>query len=123
MPEAQTPNILIVEDEEFVCDIMQRILKRSIDCNVATCGDGNDALAMIRKENFDLIILDLRLPGLSGFEIIRLMKESNSIVPVLVITGSENKTLTDQLEEQGVGYLPKPIVPEVFIDKVKTILQ
>ncbi|MBR5115695.1 MAG: response regulator, partial [Lachnospiraceae bacterium] len=70
--------VLIIEDEESIADLEKDYLELS-DFTVTVCGDGETGLETALNEDFDLVILDLMLPGLDGFEVCRRLRESKDI--------------------------------------------
>lgn len=115
-------NILVVEDEKKVRDIVRSYLLQE-EYQVETVADGNKALNMILSHPPDLIILDLMLPGLSGWEIAEEVREHYEI-PILMLTA--RSTEDDRLKgfEKGADdYLVKPFSPRELTARVKAILK
>ena len=78
--------ILVVDDEVPVRDLLGDLLKKE-DCLPITCGSGEEALAILKKETFDVVLLDIKLPGMSGLEVLKDMREKYANLPVVMITG------------------------------------
>ena len=100
--------ILIVEDEKKLCDLVERALKAERYA-VDTAGDGNSGWALADAYDYDLVILDLMLPGLGGSEILRRIRRKNEQVPILILTArdaTEEKVLNFELGADD--YLTKP---------------
>ena len=76
--------VLMVDDDEGMRDTLTAILKR--EYRILRVGSGEAALPVLNRENVDLILLDVRLPGISGFEVLRIVKENYSLVEVLMIS-------------------------------------
>ena len=113
--------ILIAEDEEQINDLIKKNL-----CLVGhECTqkyDGNDALEAVSEEHFDLIILDVMLPGLSGFEIISEIKDTG--VPVIFVTAKS--ALDDRLKGLRLGaddYIVKPFEILELVERVDVVLR
>jgi DNA-binding NtrC family response regulator len=83
MPKEE--RILVIDDEQFSRDYFQKILGKS-DFTVKTSSNGSEGLNSIKESSFDLVILDIRLPDGNGIEILRQIKEMNSLTPVIMIT-------------------------------------
>ena len=81
MDEKKT--VLIVEDEKSIVDILQYNLKK--EYNILTANDGEAGLAMALDKNPDILLLDLMLPKLDGFEVCRILREKGSRVPVITL--------------------------------------
>lgn len=100
--------LLIVEDEKELCDTVAKSLYRS-GYEVDTCYDGNEALDYIFSEDYDLIVLDLNLPGKDGMDILRELRETNEETKVLIL--SARSQIADKVEGLDAGandYLEKP---------------
>ena len=114
--------ILIVEDEENIRRIIKDYLKISA-ITVVEAEDGELALNYLKSQTFDLILLDVMLPKISGWELCKIIKEKLHI-PVLFLTarGSEE----DELKGFGLGaddYIIKPFKPSVLIARIQRFLQ
>ena len=113
--------VLIIEDEESIADLEKDYLELS-DFTVTVCDDGESGLETALKEDFDLVILDLMLPGLDGFEVCRRLRESKDI-PVLMV--SAKKDDIDKIRGLGLGaddYITKPFSPSELVARVKAHL-
>ena len=113
--------ILIVEDEESIAELERDYLELS-GFEVETTADGEDGLARALNEKFDLLILDLMLPGVDGFEICKqVRKEKNT--PILMV--SAKKDDIDKIRGLGLGaddYITKPFSPSELVARVKAHL-
>ncbi len=113
--------VLIIEDEESIADLEKDYLELS-DFTVTVCSDGETGLETALNEDFDLVILDLMLPGLDGFEVCRRLRESKDI-PVLMV--SAKKDDIDKIRGLGLGaddYITKPFSPSELVARVKAHL-
>lgn len=110
--------ILIIEDEEAIADLEKDYLELN-DFEVMTENSGDTGLATALSEDFDLIILDLMLPGIDGFEICKRIREDKD-VPILMV--SAKKDDIDKIRGLGLGaddYLTKPFSPSELVARVK----
>ena len=110
--------ILIVEDEEAIADLEKDYLELN-DFEVVIENSGDTGLATALSEDFDLIILDLMLPGVDGFEICKRIREEKDI-PILMV--SAKKDDIDKIRGLGLGaddYLTKPFSPSELVARVK----
>ncbi len=110
--------ILIVEDEEAIAELEKDYLELN-DFEVTIENSGDTGLAAALSEDFDLIILDLMLPGIDGFEICRRIREDKN-VPILMV--SAKKDDIDKIRGLGLGaddYLTKPFSPSELVARVK----
>src|SRR5665213_3653457 len=100
--------ILIVEDEKKLRELIERALKAeryAVDC----AGDGSSGWQLAEAYDYDLIILDLMLPGLSGSEVLRRIRRKSQHVPILILTARDATKEKVQIFEAGADdYLTKP---------------
>lgn len=112
------PRILIVDDEkEFVETLAQRLTIRDYD--VTTAFSGEEAVETVKGYNFDVVILDVLMPGMDGIEALRGIKELKPLIEVIMLTG--NATVESAVEGMKLGahdYLMKPCETEELIEKV-----
>ena len=122
--------ILIVDDEETMRDSCQQILS-GFRCPVQVVDTGDKALNLMKKEFFDIVLLDLKMPGLSGMEVLKKIKEDNPETIVIVITGYATvDSAVEAMKSGAYDFLPKPFEPEELrvivrraIEKRKLILE
>jgi DNA-binding NtrC family response regulator len=100
--------LLIVDDEEgFLKAIARRLEMRGFIVSKAT--RGADALEIARKERFDLALVDLKMPGMNGQELLEILKEEHSYIEVIILTGHGSLESAVECTKMGAfGYLPKP---------------
>ena len=104
---AQKGSILIVDDEVGPRESLRMILKPIYD--IYTAANGDEALQVIQKEKIDLVTLDLRMPGLSGIDVLREIKKIRADVEVIVITGYGTLTNAQEAIRYGAGdFISKP---------------
>lgn len=115
--------ILIVEDEPDMRRGIQDNLEFEDFQTVAT-GNGNEGLRLASKENFDLIILDLMLPGMDGMDVCRKLREAGSTTPIIMLTarGAESDKI-DGLESGADDYITKPFNLRELLARIKAILR
>jgi DNA-binding response OmpR family regulator len=118
--------ILIIDDDQYLRDLYEEILKES-GFEIETAVDGKDALAVISKENFDLILLDIMMPKLDG---IGFLKEFNKIpdkdkkgIVVILTNLAHDPIIKEGLSLGAKAYLIKAdLNPDQLVDKVKSFL-
>ncbi len=114
--------ILIVDDNPHMCNLLADILE-IFDCQGIKAKDGEEALSLLKRENFDMVITDLRMPNLGGMDLLRSIKEENSSLPVVVITAyGKADTQKDVLAARADGYLAKPFKVNEIEDLLKNLL-
>ncbi|GFZ78424.1 transcriptional regulator [Pseudohongiella nitratireducens] len=110
--------VLVVEDEQVIRTALRRLLERH-DYVVSEAGSVKDAAAILKKETFDIIVSDLRLPGAPGTDII---KETRT--PVLIMTSySSLRSAIDAMKLGAVDYIPKPFEHEEMLQAVARIIE
>ena len=98
--------VLVVDDDEGMRDTLTAILKR--DYRVLRVSSGEAALPLLTKDDVDLILLDVRLPGISGFEVLRIVKENYSLVEVIMISAiNEIETAVQAMKHGAYHFLTK----------------
>jgi DNA-binding NtrC family response regulator len=104
---AQQGSILIVDDEAGPRESLRMILKPVY--KIYTAANGKEALALIQKENIDLVTLDLNMPGLSGIDVLKEIKKIRSDVEVIIITGYGTLKNAQEVIRYGAGdFISKP---------------
>lgn len=103
--------ILIVDDERSVAQGIALALAAD-DVEIETVLSGEDALIRTAATNYDLIICDLMMPGLSGLDLLKSLRDFRPRTPVLMITGYPTVKTADESQNMGaVGYITKPFTP------------
>jgi two-component system response regulator AtoC len=98
--------VLIVDDDEGMRDTLTAILKR--EYRVLKVGSGEAALPVLNREDIDLVLLDVRLPGISGFEVLRIVKENYSLIEVIMISAiNEIETAVQAMKHGAYHYVTK----------------
>jgi len=118
-------NVLIVDDEPDLVELVSYNLKKE-GFQVATAPDGGVALEKARKKNFDLIILDLMLPGIQGIELCRILRNDPKTerVPIIMLTAKGDEAdRVRGLETGADDYMAKPFSPRELVARVKAVLR
>jgi len=124
-PSGAANRILVVDDNAANRDLLSRRLQRE-GYRVTTAADGTAALARIAAESFDLVLLDLMMPGMSGFEVLCRLKadESTRHLPVIMISALDELDSTVRCIEAGAeDYLPKPFNPVLLRARIGACLE
>ena len=119
-----TARILIIEDNYANLELAEYLLNA---CGHETFGarDGAEGVRAARQERPDLIICDLQMPVMNGYEVVRELKNDASLglIPVIAVTALSMPGDRDQVMSAGFqGYLPKPIDPETFVQTIEGYL-
>ena len=116
-------SILIVEDEQNIVDILSFNLSRE-GYDTLEAYDGPTGLQLALEQDPDLILLDLMLPGMDGFEVCRQVRESGSSTPIIMLTAREEET--DKvlgLELGADDYITKPFLPQELLLRLAAVLR
>jgi DNA-binding response OmpR family regulator len=117
------PRILVVEDERVVAFLLTRTLEAA-GYSVTPCADGLDALEIGLTEDFDLVLLDQRMPGLLGLEVLQRWNAAGRSFPVIMVSGITGEADVIQALELGaVDYIRKPFSIQEVIARVKVRLR
>jgi excisionase family DNA binding protein len=116
------PRVLVVDDEEGIRDLLSKTLALA-DYEVDLAHDGRTALDRLRLIQYDLLITDLRMPGVDGLTVIREARRLKAELPVIIITGYSSEASAIEAINLGVqGYLTKPFrVPRVLAAASKAL--
>ncbi len=121
-PPTGRPRILVVDDEESIRDLLSKTLALA-DYEVDLAPDGRTALDRLRLIQYDLLITDLRMPGVDGLTVLREARRLKADLPVIILTGFSSEASAIEAINLGVqGYLTKPFrVPRVLASAAKAL--
>lgn len=114
--------IMVVEDEKQMQDILAEYMRRG-GHSCVTAEDGVEALALLKQENADLLILDVMMPHLDGFTVCRLVRERSGIPIILLTAKTEEEDKLKGYEYGADDYMTKPFSPRVLLAKVNALLR
>jgi len=120
---SQRAGVLVVDDERSVTDLLSTALEdEGYGC--ITAATGEDALKKLATDNVDVALLDLRLPGISGMDVLRTMKSTSPRTAVIVVTGvGDAETAVEAMKTGAVDYITKPFEAERVSHSVGAALQ
>ncbi|SIS66412.1 response regulator transcription factor [Alicyclobacillus vulcanalis] len=115
--------ILLIEDDHGLCEALAGILREeSFQVDVAT--DGEEGLYLAETAVYDALVVDVMLPGLSGYDLVRTLREKRVLSPVLFLTALGDVDHRVQgLNAGGDDYLPKPFATEEFLARLRALLR
>ncbi len=114
--------ILIIDDEVTLRQTLARVLQRA-GFEATTAESGEQGLAFLETSPFDLVYLDIRMPGLAGPEVLKLIHAGHPTIPVVLFTAQPDiNSALEALRSGATDYLLKPLKPEAFIERTKAIL-
>lgn len=113
--------ILIADDHAVVRGGLRQFLADASDCRIAgEASSGREALALIGAEDWDLLLLDIGLPDMSGLEVLKRVKQEKPALPVLIFSMfTEDEQAMAALEAGAAGYLPKDSVPDEILAAIR----
>lgn len=124
LPKPAARSVLVVENEPFMREAVEDILD-SVGINVFSAEDGHEGVAtyLSNKDKIDLVILDMRLPGLTGAEILQMLRSINPLVKVIVASGYDEQEIQRQLKGQPTAsILRKPYNADALLSAVQAVL-
>ena len=115
-------NVLVVEDDEALRESFQQLLSY-LFAEVDAAVDGQDALDQLAAKNYDIVLTDLRMPRMSGFQLLQEIRQQSPQQPIVVISAHEDEVLRRELAVYSVHYLSKPVILEELLKVVIPIGQ
>jgi LmbE family N-acetylglucosaminyl deacetylase/CheY-like chemotaxis protein len=117
-------NVLLVEDDIDQAQLMRRWLETAGGYQVAHAGSGVEGEAMVRSREWDIVVSDIELPGMTGLELLRISKEALPFTPTLLVTahGSLDYAL-DAIRGRADGFLLKPLARREFLEKITELTE
>lgn len=115
--------VLIVDDDEAVLTMLYKVMKSS-DIQADTARNGREALELLERGSYDLMLLDVNMPGIDGFEVVQTVRSRGLQLPIIIVSG--RKEDYDTLYGLGIGaddYLTKPFNPVTLGAKVKALIR
>ena len=119
--ELPNESVLIVDDIPSNIDILKEAIQGKYKNKIAL--NGKKALEIATKHKPDIILLDIMMPGMDGYEVCKRLKENDKTkyIPVIFVSAlSDTVNITKGFELGGVDYISKPVVPEILLAKIKT---
>lgn len=116
------PRILVVDDEPSIREVLSKTLALA-EYDVDVASDGQSGLERLRAAEYDLVITDLKMPGVDGLTLIREVRRSNPSMPIIIVTGYSTESSAIEAINLGVsGYLTKPFrVPRILAAAAKAL--
>ncbi len=119
--ERQRTRLLVVDDEDFVRELLSEILEGEL-CDVYLAESGSEALSMFRDMEFEAVFTDVGMPGMSGWELAREIRQINANIPIAVITGWGEAVGSHEQKAAGVNWVvPKPFTADRIAELVRDI--
>lgn len=119
---SEAGRILVVDDEAELRRTLARVFQRA-GFAITTAGSGQEALAFLSQETFDLVYLDIRMPDMNGLEVLKAMQAQVPELPVVLFTAQPDlNSALEALRHGAVDYLLKPLQPQKLIERTQHIL-
>ena len=119
-----TRRILVVDDQRDICEMTALVLSGA-GYRVDTVDSGESALSTLERDRFDLVLLDINMPGMDGWETLRLIRCDDSLTELPVMMFSIKGEIRDKIEslqEGAVDFVTKPFVVDEFLARVDRVL-
>lgn len=114
--------ILIVDDEKVIRDGLSAILQKA-GFEALCAADGETAMSILQQQSVDLVLSDLKMPQMSGLDVLRAIKLIRPHIPVVIITGyARIETAVETMQQGASDYLPKPFSPAEVLEKIDAVL-
>jgi DNA-binding response OmpR family regulator len=112
-------SVLVVDDEPGICEVLELRLKL-VGLDVTTAQSGQEAVGLVEETAPDLVLLDLLMPGMDGYEVLKKIRAVSS-VPVIIFTARPD--IEDVIDEIGAtDFIAKPFSPDALIGKIRLLL-
>lgn len=118
------PNILIIENDSMTLDILSIIFEKE-KYNLTVANDGNEAISLVQKKGFDLIIIAILIPPRSGLEVISYLNKNYPNIPIVALSplADEEKTVEEAFELGVSDFIAKPFNPNELLLRIKRLLK
>ncbi len=112
-------NILVIDDERVICDACEMVLAEK-GHSVVSRTDGQSGLDTIRKDKFDIVLLDMKLPDMDGMKILKTVQNSDAMPRIIVMTGySSISNAVEAIKKGADNYLAKPFTDDELLDAIE----
>ena len=121
-----TKKILIVEDEEDILELLSEVFSDLEDYRILCARDGEEAISIAQVDNPDIILLDIGLPKVNGYDVCKLVKSDPAMshIKVLMLSGMAQNSDWQKAQEVGAdGYIAKPFSSIALVEKVEELLR
>jgi DNA-binding NtrC family response regulator len=117
-------SILIVDDEQDMLELLKRSLEPDLKCRVATASSGEDALKLLSENSFDLVLADIKMPGMDGLELLEIIKRKNPDQTVVMMTAyGEIDTAVGAIRSGAYDFITKPFEHDALVLRLEKALE
>lgn len=117
-----TPYILIADDEDDTRVTLKDFLSKRITCKILEASNGYEVIDVVKKHKVNIVLLDIVMPGVSGIEIIKIIKENSPKAQIFAITKLNSSEIARKISDAGADYIPKPLSLKVVLSKIESAL-
>jgi len=120
-----TLNILLVDDDRNLVTTLSHGLRKGMGeaISVAVCFSGSEALSMLTTQPFDVVVSDFNMPGLSGLEFLKRIRQDHGEMVLVLISAYGTDALEEGVHQLGMGYIAKPFEPSFLVQLIKGLVQ
>lgn len=119
-----TEKILVVDDEPDMIKLLSMILREKTPYQITATNNPVEAIELVRKESFDVVITDLKMPGFDGLQLLEEVKKKDEDVPVIIITAYGTiDAATEALQKGGFDFITKPFKKEQILFTIEKALK
>ena len=116
--------ILVIDDELDMLTLLRMIIEDNTDYEVETTNNPSEALRMLTEKPYDLVITDLKMPGLDGIELFDELKDINPEIPVIILTAYGSLETAEEATKKGVAdFITKPFRKDAILLTIKRVLE
>ena len=118
-------NILLVDDDRNLVTILSQGLREAMGkaTSVAVCSSGSEALSMLAAQRFDVVISDLNMPDMSGFELLNKIRQDYRETVLVLVTAFRTDALEEEAHRLGIGYITKPFGLSLLVQFIHDLIR
>ena len=117
-------NVLVVDDEEIICTLFAAMLGHYGRYHVVTTTDGRQVIDILRREPFDVMLLDMSMPAISGLEVLRQVTQAFEELPVIIVTGHGSiEIAVESMQAGAADFVTKPVPAAVLHLRIQKALE
>ena len=116
--------ILVIDDELDMLMLLRMIIEENTDCEVETTNNPSEGLKMVNEKDYNLVIADLKMPGMDGMEVFEELKEMKPDIPVIIITAYGSLEIAEEARNKGVAdFITKPFRKDTILFTMDRVLE
>lgn len=116
-------NIAIIEDSSYARKAIRGMLKSGGFENIREAGNGEEGLKLCKKEDIELVLLDIKMPKMDGIEVLEKLQKSDKNLKIIMITSDRREGTMEKAMEKGAdSYITKPLTRKIVLKEVKNLL-